>query len=152
MPSAPARRAASRSQTLSPTTQAAAGSTPISAAAARNRSGSGLAWRTISRVTIGASSASPSIGCASRAISARPLVAIAQGTPLARSRQGPHGAELGEVLGRVILLQRFDIRRGQGTAGLPQQRRYEKAAAHSDPAVNPPDGKVDIQPRQRGPP
>ena len=34
MPSAPARRAASRSQTLSPTTQACCGSTPSSAAAA----------------------------------------------------------------------------------------------------------------------
>ena len=42
-PSAPARRAASRSQTLSPTTTVSLMATPSRSAAARNRSGSGLA-------------------------------------------------------------------------------------------------------------
>ena len=81
MPSVPARRAASRSHTLSPTTIACRGSTPSSAAAARNRSGSGLACRTRSLVTIGVSSASPSSSRAGLAVAAYPLVAIAHLTP-----------------------------------------------------------------------
>ena len=83
MPSDPARRAASRSQTLSPTTMACSGSTPSTAAAARNRSGSGLACRTMSLVTIGVSPGSPSIGRACFATLWRPLVAMAHGTPRA---------------------------------------------------------------------
>jgi predicted metal-dependent enzyme (double-stranded beta helix superfamily) len=45
-PSARARRAASRSQTLSPTTIDVSMSTCSRSAAAKNRSGSGLAWDT----------------------------------------------------------------------------------------------------------
>ena len=59
-------------------------STPSRSAAARKRSGSGLAWRTWSRVTIGAPPGTPSISSVGRAVSSRPLVAIAQG-PRARS-------------------------------------------------------------------
>ena len=49
-------------------------------AAVTKRSGSGLACETWSRVTTTASEATPSISSAGRALSDRPLVAIAQGT------------------------------------------------------------------------
>ena len=83
MPSAPARRAASRSQMLSPTTIEFSIGSSSRAAAARNRSGSGLACRTWSRVTIGVSAGSPSRSSAGRPVRCRLLVAMAQGSPAA---------------------------------------------------------------------
>ena len=65
---APARRAASRSQTLSPTTNACCGSMPSTEAAARNRSGSGLACATMSLVTSGVSGGRPSMASARTAV------------------------------------------------------------------------------------
>jgi hypothetical protein len=75
-PSAWARRAARRSQMLSPPTIAEPMSTLMRSAAARNRSGSGLAWRTSSRVTSGVSDGRPSMSRAGRAEAAVPLVAM----------------------------------------------------------------------------
>jgi hypothetical protein len=81
-PNARARCAASMSQTLSPTTKAPSIPTCNRAAAARNRSGSGLPYFTWSRVTIGILPTSiSSFSSSGRAVSRRPLVAIAQGIP-----------------------------------------------------------------------
>ena len=86
MPSVRARRAASRSQTLSPTTTACSTGQPSCLTASKNRSGSGLAWGTRSRVTIGTPSGTPSIAIAGPALSIRPLVAIAQAHPSSERR------------------------------------------------------------------
>ncbi len=55
-------------------------SKPMRSAAARNRSGSGLAWRIWSRVTSGASAGRPSMSSAGRAAVSSPLVAMAHFT------------------------------------------------------------------------
>ena len=69
---------------LSPMTREWAMSTPSRSAAARNRSGSGLAYRTWSRVITGTRCGStPSVAMFGAAVSMRPLVAIAQGMPSA---------------------------------------------------------------------
>ena len=53
---------------------------------ARNRSGSGLAWATMSRVMIGTLSGTPSFASTGPAVSIRPLVAMPQAQPTAVSR------------------------------------------------------------------
>ncbi len=83
MPSARARCAASMSQIASPITSAFWMSQSSRVAAVTNRSGSGLAWRTWSRVTTGTLAGStPSAARLCVAVSIRPLVAIAHGMPL----------------------------------------------------------------------
>ena len=49
-------------------------------------------------------------------------------------------------------LQHGDVGLGQRAAGLPEQRGHEQAAAHADPAVDPPHRQVDVEPGQRSPP
>src|SRR5262249_55064531 len=79
-PSAPQRQAASRSQMLSPTTAQWVIGTLSRAAAAKNRSGSGFARATSSRVITGIGPSRPRISIVRWALSRLPLVAIAQGT------------------------------------------------------------------------
>jgi hypothetical protein len=68
------------SQTLSPTTDDASIATPSFSAAARKRSGSGFANRTRSRVmTTVVARSTPRFSRTGRAVSMRPLVAIAHG-------------------------------------------------------------------------
>ena len=82
--SIPARRAASRSQTASPTTYASRGSTPRRATHSRNRSGSGLARCTSPRSTTTVSSGTPSASSERSISGLRPDVAIPWTTPSSR--------------------------------------------------------------------
>src|SRR2546430_17568144 len=89
------RRAASRSHTLSPTTTDSSIGTPSRSAAARNRSGSGFACSTWSRVTIGTPAGMPSRARLGLGLSLRPLGPIAHGAPAflrqANSSRAPRG-------------------------------------------------------------
>src|SRR5205085_1204814 len=55
-------------------------------------------------------------------------------------------------LGGVRLLQLLDFLGRQRPAGLAQQGLHEQPAAHPDPPVNPPDGKVNANTAERGAP
>ena len=154
MPSAPARRAASRSQTLSPTTSRAAA--PRRAGRRRPGTGPGPAWRA-------APGPGSSSGCPRAARAARARAGRWPRTRWSRSPTAPRAGQRGEqfrarraarvtepaclqVLAGVRLLELRDVRRGQGHAGLPQQRGHEQAAAHPDPPVDPPHRQVDAEP------
>src|SRR5579884_3040699 len=125
-PSARARRAASRSHTLSPTTTDSPIATPRRSAAARNKSGSGLACCTWSRVMTGTLAGTPSMSRVGLALSMRPHL-----VDLARERLGVVAADLGRELGRQL------------AARLAEQRVHEQPAAHPDAAMDPPHRQLD---------
>ena len=99
----------------------------------------------------------PNISSAYRAVSMRPLVAMACGTPASREgfQQFPRAGErsnLGcETLIRLSMngLQSLGVFRCELPSGFPQERVHEEAAAHADPAVNAPNRKFHSCVRQR---
>ena len=137
---------------LSPTTTVCSIGTPSRSAAAMNRSGSGFAYFTSSRVTTTAFAGStPSASRLTAAVSIRPLVAMAQRVPasrqrreqFARARQRTHLRAQPLVRLRMRATQPFDAIRADLAVRLAQQLIGEQAAAHADLAMDAPHRQLD---------
>ena len=133
---------------LSPTTTEASNGTPRRPVGRQEQIGVGFGIRTRSRVNTGKSEGVRSISRAERAVSSRPLVAIACGTPAAARtcsnsiwHRGVGGLASPDVVRLGVQLCSRSASPLLGFHRFPLQGIHEQSAAHADAAMNAPNGK-----------
>ena len=141
----PARRAASRSQTASPTTVQSATATPMRSWQARNRSGSGLARKTSPRSTTTTSARTPGPPATRRSPVDGPTSRCRTAATRAQVRQQLDRAGQRPSLGQQLAVELAVAppgsarpRRPQVAADLARDRPREQPAAHADAPMDPP--------------